>query len=163
MSETAVPGVHFEPNGEMALSEIAEGPRERLLELALRVRYEAQATILSEGADTPFLGVVERGRVGLRLRIPERGERITFVTIEPGELLGWSALVAPYRATADAFAIEDTDILAIDATSLRSLLERDADAAAALFPIALGAVSRRLTSSWHQLIDTFSVRSYGPW
>lgn len=163
MSETASPRVPFEATGDGALARMPAGPRRRLLEIARRDHYGPGAAILSEGADTPFLGVIERGRVALRLRIPERGERMTFVTVESGELLGWSALVAPYRATADAVATEDTFVLALAAVELRALLERDHEVAAALLPIVLETVSRRLASSWHQLMDTFSPRGYGPW
>lgn len=163
MSETPNRGVGFEPTVDGALRGMPAPPRQRLLEIAHRERFGQGETILHEGDDTPFLGVIERGRVALRLRVPERGERMTFVTIEPGELVGWSALVAPYRATADAVATEDTGLLAVDATELRALLERDPEVAAAFLPIVLETVSRRLSSSWHQLMDTFTSRMYGPW
>jgi CRP-like cAMP-binding protein len=163
MSEFASSRAPFEPGGDGALARMPGPARQRLLEIGHRDHYGPGTAILSEGADTPFLGVIERGRVALRLRIPERGERMTFVTVEPGELLGWSALVAPYRATADAVATEDTIVLAFRATELRELLERDHEVCAALVPIVLETVSRRLVSSWHQLMDTFSPRAYGPW
>jgi CRP-like cAMP-binding protein len=140
-----------------------DGPRSRLLAIAHAEAYPAGAEILAEGRDTPFLGFVEDGRVALRLRVPERGERLTFVTIEPGELLGWSALVPPYRATVEAISTEDTRILAIDAGELRALFVRDDEVAAAMLPVVLNAVSARLTGSWHQLLDTFCARTYGPW
>jgi CRP-like cAMP-binding protein len=152
-----------DPTAAGVLARLATGPRERLLGLGRAARYERGAHLLAEGADTPFLAIIEQGRVALRLRIPERGERMTFATIEPGEVLGWSALVPPYRATAEAVAIEETHVLAFDATELRDLLAHEPEVATALLPIVLEAVAHRLTTSWHQLLDTFSARTAGPW
>ena len=151
------------PIGDGMLARLPRQARERLLGLGRRTRYDRGAQLLVEGADTAFLGVIEEGRVALRLRIPERGERMTFATIEPGELLGWSALVPPYRATAEAVATEETHVLAFDASELRELLAREPEVAAALLPIVVEAVAHRLTTSWHQLLDTFSPRMHGPW
>jgi CRP/FNR family transcriptional regulator, cyclic AMP receptor protein len=163
MYDVPNPTSAFESTGDSALASMSAGPRERLMELAHRIEYQPGTEIFREGADTAFLGFVEAGRVALRLRIPERGERLTFATIEPGELLGWSALVAPYRATAEAVATERARVLALDATELRGLMARDREVAAELMPLVLDAVARRLTTSWHQLLDTFSTRTYGPW
>ena len=163
MSDIPNPTSVVETIRDGALAHIAPEPRARLLAIAHHVRYAPGIEVLREGADTAFLGVIARGRVALRLRIPERGERLTFATIEPGELLGWSALVAPYRATAEAVATEETDLLAFEAGELRRLLATDREVAAELWPLVLEAVAQRLTTSWHQLLDTFSSRTYGPW
>jgi CRP-like cAMP-binding protein len=101
--------------------------------------------------------------VALRLRVPELGDRVTIVTIEPGEILGWSAVVAPYRATVDAVATERARILVFDAGTLRERLASDDALAAALLPEVLEAVSRRLTTSWHQLLDLFATRGQEAW
>ena len=135
----------------------------RLAELARPVEHEAGAQVLREGVDTPFLGVVLEGRIALRLRIPERGHRLTIVTIEPGELIGWSAVVPPYRATVDAFATEASRILAIDAAALRERLAADCELAAALLPLVLESVSGRLGASWVQLLDAFDSGATEPW
>jgi CRP-like cAMP-binding protein len=125
--------------------------------------FGAGATILEEGGETPFLGVLETGRVALRLRFPEQGDRVTILTIEPGELLGWSAVVAPFRATVDAIATEPTTLLAIDAAELRAALAQDCDLAAELLPVVLESLSMRLAGSWHQLLDLFANRAPEPW
>ena len=121
------------------------------------------AIVLREGADTPFLASIEIGRVALRLRVPERGDRLTILTVEPGELVGWSAVVPPYRATVDAVATAPTRLLAIDAVALRERLAADCELAAELLPLVLGSVSERLTASWQQLLDTFRAGDQEPW
>ena len=84
------------------------------------------------------------------------------VTCEPGEILGWSAVVAPFRATVDAVATEPTRIVAFDAPALRARLVDDHELAAELLPLVLESVSGRLTASWQQLLDMFGSRTE-PW
>lgn len=148
---------------QTALDRLTPSAHARLAELARPVDFAAGASVLREGVDTPFLGAVIEGRVALRLRIPERGERLTIVTVEPGELLGWSAVVAPFRATVDAFATEPTRILAIDAAALRERLQVDCELAGELLPLVLESVSGRLAASWQQLLDLFGTREVTPW
>jgi CRP-like cAMP-binding protein len=96
------------------------------------------------------------------VRTPAGGPRLTIVTVEAGELLGWSAVVPPYRATVDAVATEDTRLQVIDAAVLRDLLAADHDLAAELLPLVLESVSGRLTASWAQLIDMLAEAGE-PW
>jgi CRP-like cAMP-binding protein len=145
------------------LDQLSGFARERLVDISRTEAFGHGDAILEEGADTPFLGVVESGRVALQLRIPEQGDRVTILTIEPGELLGWSAVVAPYRATVDAVATEPTRLLAIDALALRTALARDCDLTAEVLPLVLESLSARLAGSWHQLLDLFATRTRDPW
>ncbi len=134
-----------------------------LAPLCHRVDVAPGAIVLREGVDTPFLASIEMGRVALRLRVPEWGDRLTILTIEPGELLGWSAVVPPYRATVDAIATTATRLLAIDAVALRERLAADCELAAGLLPLVLESVSERLTASWQQLLDTFRAGEQARW
>ena len=149
--------------GWAALDRLTPGAREQLGALAGGTTYRAGESVFGEGTGTPFLGAVDSGRIALRYRVPELGERLTIVTIEPGELIGWSAVVAPFRATVDAVATEDTRLLTFEAEALRELLASDCALAAELLPIVLETVSRRLTTSWHQLLDLFGSRGNDPW
>jgi CRP-like cAMP-binding protein len=146
-----------------ALDRLSPQVHARLAELTRPVDYAGGALILREGVDTPFLGAILEGRVALRLRVPELGDRLTIVTIEPGELLGWSAVVPPYRATVDAIATEPTRLLAVDAAALRERMATDRELAAELLPLVLESVSDRLSASWQQLLDMFGARGPEPW
>ena len=146
-----------------AFDRLAPDTRRTLLEIGAMRTFERGAAVLTEGADTPFLGSVERGRVALRLRTPELGARVTIATIEPGELIGWSAIVAPFRTTSDAVATEPVEILAFESAPLRERLAADPALSAELLPLVLETVAHRLATSWHQLIDLFEPRGQGPW
>ncbi|HEX8026404.1 MAG TPA: cyclic nucleotide-binding domain-containing protein [Candidatus Limnocylindrales bacterium] len=134
----------------------------RLDDLATPAEFATGAVILRDAAPVPFLGLVESGRVGVRLRVPGRGT-VTVVTIEPGEIVGWSAVVPPFRATAEAVAVEPTRVRTYDAVAVRERLAADPALASRLLPLLLAAVSDRLTTSWQQLLDLFRSEASEPW
>src|SRR5688572_17098034 len=101
----------------------------RLRESASTRTYESGEAVMREGDVAPPFGVVSAGRVALRLLVPERGA-VTILTVEPGDIVGWSAVVPPYRATSTAIAVEPTRIFQIEAPALRALLRDDPDLAA---------------------------------
>ena len=146
-----------------ALDRLSLPVQARLAGLTRAMDYGVGAVVLREGKDTPFLGAIVEGRVALRLRVPELGDRLTIVTVEPGDLIGWSAVVPPYRATVDAIATEPTRLVAIDAAALREHLATDCEMAAELLPLVLESVSHRLTASWQQLLDAFGAGASVPW
>jgi CRP-like cAMP-binding protein len=115
-----------------------------------------------EGEPTEALGIVMVGRVGLRLRVPERGA-VTILTVEPGDIVGWSALVPPHRASATAVAIVPSEVALFDGPALREALTTDSQLAAELYPAILSAVARRLEGTRLQLLDLFSQRWVEPW
>lgn len=159
------------PSGPGPAEAMIESPfAERLAPLALarfmriagRAVFAAGEVVLRERSPTPFLAVVLVGRVALRLLVPERGVQTLF-TAEPGELLGWSAVVAPYRSTADAVALERTELITFEASALRSLLEADRSLAAEVLQLVVEGLSDRLTQSWHQRLDLFGGEGPEPW
>ncbi len=122
------------------------------------VTYPASAVLLTEGDDTPLFAIVTRGRVALRMRVPERGP-VTILTVEPGDVVGWSALVQPHRATSTAVTLEPTTLLVFEPRMLRELLENDLALAATLYPRLLEAIGRRLTATRNQLLDLYAQQA----
>ncbi|HEX2883935.1 MAG TPA: cyclic nucleotide-binding domain-containing protein, partial [Candidatus Limnocylindria bacterium] len=110
------------------------------------VTYPASAVLLNEGDDTPLFAIVTRGRVALRMRVPERGP-VTILTVEPGDVVGWSALVPPHRATSTAVTIEPSTLIEFEPKRLRELLEHDLALSATLYPRLLEAIGRRLSAT----------------
>ncbi|MFN8629920.1 MAG: cyclic nucleotide-binding domain-containing protein [Chloroflexota bacterium] len=111
--------------------------------------------VIGEGQVADALGIVLDGRIALRMLVPERGT-VTILTVEPGDVVGWSAVVPPYRGTDDAVAIEPVRLLRFPAEPLRLLLRADAVLAASLYPRLLQAVGRRLAATRLQLLDLFA-------
>ncbi len=134
----------------------------RLAPLAHRRTAATGEVICTEGAHSEEFGVVISGRLALRMLVPERGAA-TILTVEPGDLYGWSAIVVPHRVTSTVVAIEPSDLLAFDGMELRLALASDPILAAAVYPRVLQAVSRRLTATRLQLLDLFARREVNPW
>lgn len=138
------------------------GPRERLIERMTIVELDAGVTFMREGEVTQSLTIIVRGRVALRLRVPERGA-VTILTLDPGDLVGWSAVVPPYRATTSATTLEPTELAVFDASELRDLLARDPELAAAFLPPVLETVAARVAATRDQLLDLFRGTEADPW
>jgi CRP-like cAMP-binding protein len=122
-------------------------------------RIPVGTEILSEGEVTEEFGILISGRVALRMLVPERG-MVTILTVEPGDILGWSAIVPPHRATSTVVAIEAVEALMFDGEGLRAALRSDHALAATLYPRILQTVSRRLTATRLQLLDLFAREEY---
>jgi len=138
------------------------GPRERLAAAMVRTEVDAGVTFMHEGDVTKFLSIIVRGRVALRLRVPERGA-VTILTLDPGDIVGWSAIVPPHRATTSATALEPLELASIPADELRRLLATDAEVAAAFLPPILETVAARVAATRDQLLDLFRGAEIDPW
>ncbi|MEW6223141.1 MAG: cyclic nucleotide-binding domain-containing protein [Chloroflexota bacterium] len=127
----------------------------------------AGTELTKEGHITDAFSVVLTGRVALRMLVPERG-MVTILTVEPGDVIGWSAIVPPHRGTANAVAIEPVRVLELQGERLRALLRSDHALAASVYPRLLQAVARRLAATRLQLLDLFAREEWGrhevqPW
>lgn len=133
-----------------------------LAELGKLVHVPAGEVLTREGEPADNLAIVLEGRVGLRVRVPERGQ-VTVLTVEPGDVVGWSAIVPPHRATSTAVALVGTDLAVFDGAALRAALAADAQLAAKFYPVVMNAIARRLEGTRLQLLDLFSHRWVEPW
>jgi CRP-like cAMP-binding protein len=137
--------------------------RERLAALAEVRSVEPGAVLLREGADTDRFGILLSGLLALRVAVAGRGTA-TLLTVEPGDVYGWSAIVVPYRATCSVVALTASEVLLIDAARLRELLASDEEVASGVYPQLLTSVSRRLNATRTQLLDLYARdREYEPW
>ena len=134
--------------------------RARLEPLSRVLHFPAGSRLLVEGEPMPWLGVVARGRVALRTVVPERGE-VTILTVEPGDVVGWSALVAPFVCTAGAVSVTPVDLVAFDAEALRDTCDTDPAFAAGLYLRQLATLGRRHGATRMQLQDVFGSAEGG--
>jgi CRP-like cAMP-binding protein len=68
--------------------------------------------------------VIRHGSVAIELYSPPRGG-VTIETLAPGEVLGWSWLLPPYRWHFDARALSQVRVTAFDGACLRRKCEED--------------------------------------
>ncbi len=159
MVETLRPG---DPGLEWFGGDLPDPVRERLAELAAVRRYETGTELFREGEEARDFAIVRSGRVALRVLVPERG-MVSILSVEPGDVIGWSALVAPYRSTSTAEALEPVEVLAFDGAALRGVLRSDCQLASIVYPRLLQAVARRLVGTRYQLLDLFASQDNAPW
>lgn len=131
-------------------------------ELAALRHYERGDILFKEGDEAVSFGIVRRGRVALGVLVPERGE-MTILTVEPGDVIGWSAVCPPFRSTSTGHALEPVDVVEFEGAALRGVLRSDPRLASVVYPRLLQAVARRLIGTREQLLDIFASEASPPW
>lgn len=134
---------------------------ERLSAIAEVKEYPAGAVVVSEGAACRELGVILHGRIALRLALPGVGEQ-TILTIDDGDLFGWSALLPESIATSTGVTLVPTTALVFDREPLAALIAASPEIASAIYPRVLVAVTRRLQATRTQLLDLYRP-GHEPW
>ena len=126
----------------------------RLAEMGEIRDFPANAPIISAGAPCPALGLLLDGCVALRIRVPGDPAR-TILTLEGGDIVGWSAILPPSVATATAVAIVPTRVMLFERGRLAAAMSADCTLAEAVTRRILQAVARRLQATRLQLLDVY--------
>lgn len=131
---------------------------EILVGCASNVRFAEGSYLIREGelANTFFL--VRSGRVALECEIPGR-TAIRVQTIGPGEVLGWSWLISPYRWHFSGIAVADTRAVALDGECLRAKCELHKDFGYEMLKRLAVVMERRLEATRLQLLDVYGMTS----
>lgn len=118
------------------------------------VHFAEDSRIISENEPADIFYVLRRGKVAIEVDTPRRGS-LVIETIGPGDLLGVSWLLPPYRWTFDARAVEPTGAIAIDAACLRGKCDDDPVLGYEMFKRFAGLVRDRLQATRLQLVDVY--------
>jgi CRP-like cAMP-binding protein len=101
----------------------------KLAAIATEESYSAGAQVYEKGDPARSLFLVKKGRFVLFMDTylgPHRpAMQVTVDMIVKGEAMGWSAVMEPYIYTLGATCIEDSVVIALEAESLRKLIEED--------------------------------------
>lgn len=95
-----------------------------LVSCARNVRFATGDFLLREGGEASTFYLVRAGHIALEVAVPPRGV-VQMETVGPGDVLGLSWLLPPYRSHLDARAVEPVVALAFDGTCLRGKMEAD--------------------------------------
>lgn len=121
-------------------------------------RCPAGTILFHEGEKHDVLYLLHRGYVTLEMSLPVRG-RIRLLTLGPGEILAWSALVGNGRMTATATADDDVELLQLPATELLRICELDPHFGYRLMGRLAAALGKRLLATRLQMLDLFATES----
>ena len=89
------------------------------------VVFRPDEWLFREGAPADTFWLIRRGRVALQAHVPGRGD-LTFETIEPGDVVGWSWLFPPYKWQYDSRAVDKVHAIAFDGACVRGWGDVDA-------------------------------------
>jgi CRP/FNR family transcriptional regulator, cyclic AMP receptor protein len=96
----------------------------QLAMIAEEQHVDACTVLFREGDPAKWLSVILRGEVNIQYLLGS-GELRTVDTLVPGDLLGWSAIIEPYKYTAIGTTTQPTALARLDAARLRQLCEAD--------------------------------------
>ncbi len=136
------------------LKELSREDLEKVANLAAVEQRDRGVVLFREGAESDTLYLVVEGRVALDMHVPRRGQ-VRILTIGPGEILAWSALLTDQRMTAMATIVEAATLVAFPAGELQSLCDADRDVGYAVMRRMAVAVARRLLATRLQLLDLY--------
>ncbi len=119
----------------LAENELFEGltPEELSLFTPLCFRFAVveDGMVFAEGREASNLYLVAEGQIALQkgVRAPHgrHSRRTTIAMCRPGEVVGWSALVAPHRYTLSAVAWQSSKLVRMDSKLLRRVLDQNHD------------------------------------
>lgn len=124
------------------------GPRHLML-LASGVKpvtFSPGAYLGRDGETARTFFLVKSGHVSLETTAPGRGP-VAIAKVGPGEVVGWSWLVAPHRWQFDCRANDTVEALAFDAEWLREKCEQDHELGYQLLKHLVTVIAGRLTAT----------------
>jgi CRP/FNR family transcriptional regulator, cyclic AMP receptor protein len=114
----------------------------------------ANTFLAREGDRADAFYLIQTGHVAIELHDP--GKHAALIqSVGPGEAVGWSWIVPPYRWEFDARAVEPVRCVRFDAIWLRELCDKDAALGLALLKHLVRIMAARLTSTRLQLLDLY--------
>jgi CRP-like cAMP-binding protein len=90
----------------------------RLASMAQAYEFESGEYLWKQGEDTEALYLITSGRIDLEILIPHQGP-LQIDTVGPGEVIGCSWVVAPYRWHFDARAVQNASVVVLEGDGLR--------------------------------------------
>jgi CRP-like cAMP-binding protein len=105
-------------------SPVDEGSLRAVAMIANEEFVPAGRRIFSEGDPADTLSIIADGEVDIQYTLGS-GELRSVDVLVAGEIVGWSALVAPYKMTGIATACRGTHLIKVQAKPLRDLCEQD--------------------------------------
>ncbi len=148
------------------LSGLSSADAEQVLALGTRLNVAGGTSLFQLGDPADRLFLVERGRIRLTLPMRVRGHEEDIFVEErgPGQAVGWSALIPPYRFTlAATAALQDAELIALRRDELLKYFAADPAAGhkiALNLAIVIGHRLQMFQTMWlREMQRTVEVRS----
>ena len=145
-------------NESSLFADLPAGVLDELAAVSVVLRFPANTVLFREGSENHNLYVIQSGQVVLEMCVPARG-CTRLISLGPGDLVAWSALLGSGRMTASAIASEDTEVIAISAHKLLKICEANHEIGYHVMRRIAMAVSLRLLATRLQMLDLYSTES----
>jgi CRP/FNR family transcriptional regulator, cyclic AMP receptor protein len=105
-------------------AEVSEESLKAIAMIAEEKVIPATSQLFSAGDPAHTLSLIENGEVDIQYILGD-GDRCTVDTLVEGDILCWSALVEPYKATAIGVTRTAVRLITVNAPKLRELCDKD--------------------------------------
>ncbi|MFL1897782.1 Crp/Fnr family transcriptional regulator [Streptomyces tauricus] len=134
--------------------------RQRLMDLAREVSFEAGTRLFEEGARADRFWIVRTGTVALDMRVPGRRAAV-IETLGHNQLVGWSWLFAPHAWHLGAEATTPVRAYEFDAAAVRALCRNDPAFGMTIAQWVGDVLAHRLRSARTRLLDLYAPYGSG--
>jgi len=124
--------------------------------LATPIRFGRTDALFEQGGKADQVYLLEDGVVGIRFVTPEQGEVLVDTITKPGEVFGWSGLVAPFEYSFTARAMADGGAVALPGAELLELLREHPEVGMEVYRGLLLVVADRLQQTRSSLLSILS-------
>ena len=124
--------------------------------VAREVNFKAAERLFDEGQHAERCWMIVRGCVAIDANVPGR-RPVIVQTLGPGEIVGWSWLIPPYRWHFGAVTVAPTTTIAVDTEKILALAENDPSFGYPLARHLLGMLLNRLQSTRARLLDMYGM------
>ncbi len=130
---------------------------ELLAGCARNEHFDGGTLIYREGDPADRVYILRHGSVAVEIAGPGH-EPLIVETLHPGDILGWSWLVPPYRHRSDARAQSEVRAVSLDARCLRGKCEENPALGYEMFKHWLPPMANRMAKMRMQLLDLYGTR-----
>lgn len=120
------------------------------------IKFQPGDYLFREGEPASVLYLLREGEAAVQVYSPGRGAR-TLVTINGGDIAGWSWVVKPYTCHFDVVAISPVRAISIDAACLRRKCDADPKFGYDVLTRMVTVIEHRLQASRLQLLDIYGT------
>lgn len=138
------------------LHSLSPSSQQKLLSYAEILHYDRDEVIFRQNDPSLYLCLVKSGCVAIEVYVPTRGLR-RILTLGPGEVFSWSALIEPRHETASARAMEPTEVFGIKGGMLIDRCLVDCPFGYEIYKALAGVISTRLKATQLQMLDVFAA------
>jgi CRP-like cAMP-binding protein len=144
-----------ELQGRGVLAALGDAQLRRLLTHAQELQLSAGATLFHQDDVADRFYVLREGAV--QIGVPAiNGPELEVQHLGPGDVIGWSWLIEPYRWAFDARVTRDARLLAFDGPKIIAECERDPALGYALFKVFTALMSTRLQAARARMMESWA-------